>query len=152
MNRWTSADPGGMVDGPNFYGYVSGNVLRYFDPMGMSQMPIPYPPSQNNGAIIIRDCDISIGARPIGGFWGPILWYILGPYGGHWEVVEGHQGNFRCYLPTRRTYSGTRRMRIRVGEGENAHYETVCCNEASCSDIRNCIRNPQNRRYLDLFF
>jgi len=75
----------------------------------------------------------------------------LGPFGGHWEVVEGRQGNFRCYLPARRTYSGTRGMRIRVGEGENAHYETVCCNEASCSDIRNCIRNSQDRRYLDLF-
>jgi RHS repeat-associated protein len=32
--RWTAPDPMGMVDGPNLYGYVSGNPVRLVDPNG----------------------------------------------------------------------------------------------------------------------
>ena len=32
--RWTSADPAGMVDGPNLYPYVRGNPVRLSDPSG----------------------------------------------------------------------------------------------------------------------
>ena len=34
MNRWTAADPLGMVDGPNMYGYVGGNPIMHIDPEG----------------------------------------------------------------------------------------------------------------------
>ena len=34
MNRWTAADPLGLVDGPNVYGYVGGNPIMHFDPEG----------------------------------------------------------------------------------------------------------------------
>ncbi|WP_437310895.1 RHS repeat-associated core domain-containing protein [Sorangium sp. So ce388] len=34
LGRWTSADPAGMVDGPNLYGYVRGNPIRLRDPSG----------------------------------------------------------------------------------------------------------------------
>jgi RHS repeat-associated protein len=34
LGRWTAADPKGMVDGPNLYGYVRGNPVRSSDPDG----------------------------------------------------------------------------------------------------------------------
>ncbi len=34
LARWITRDPLGMVDGPNVYGYVRGNPVRYFDPIG----------------------------------------------------------------------------------------------------------------------
>ncbi len=34
LGRWTSADPKGMVDGPNLYEYVRGNPIRLRDPSG----------------------------------------------------------------------------------------------------------------------
>jgi RHS repeat-associated protein len=34
LGRWTSADPAGMVDGPNLYRYVRGNPVRLTDPSG----------------------------------------------------------------------------------------------------------------------
>jgi RHS repeat-associated protein len=33
--RWMKRDPLGMIDGPNMYGYVGGNPVMYFDPMGL---------------------------------------------------------------------------------------------------------------------
>jgi RHS repeat-associated protein len=35
LGRWTSADPAGMVDGPNLYAYVRNNPIRFNDPSGM---------------------------------------------------------------------------------------------------------------------
>jgi RHS repeat-associated protein len=34
LGRWTSADPAGMVDGLNLYGYCRGNPVRLHDPNG----------------------------------------------------------------------------------------------------------------------
>lgn len=34
MARWTSRDPLGMVDGPNVYGYIHGQVVMHYDPLG----------------------------------------------------------------------------------------------------------------------
>ncbi|WP_437589009.1 RHS repeat domain-containing protein [Sorangium sp. So ce1000] len=34
LGRWTSADPAGMVDGPNLYKHVRGNPIRLLDPNG----------------------------------------------------------------------------------------------------------------------
>ncbi|AUX35469.1 MULTISPECIES: RHS repeat-associated core domain-containing protein [Sorangium] len=34
LGRWTSADPAGMVDGPNLYEYVRGSPARLRDPSG----------------------------------------------------------------------------------------------------------------------
>ncbi|WP_437913154.1 SpvB/TcaC N-terminal domain-containing protein [Sorangium sp. So ce302] len=34
LGRWTSADPAGVVDGPNLYAYVIGNPVRLHDPGG----------------------------------------------------------------------------------------------------------------------
>ncbi|WP_272459347.1 RHS repeat-associated core domain-containing protein [Polyangium jinanense] len=34
LGRWTSADPTGMVDGPNLYAYGRNNPLRFVDPDG----------------------------------------------------------------------------------------------------------------------
>ncbi|HTN87933.1 MAG TPA: SpvB/TcaC N-terminal domain-containing protein [Sorangium sp.] len=34
LGRWTTADPAGMVDGPNLYRYVRGNPIRLRDPSG----------------------------------------------------------------------------------------------------------------------
>ena len=36
MARWTTRDPLGMVDGPNMYGYVRGNPVDHYDPLGKS--------------------------------------------------------------------------------------------------------------------
>ena len=40
MARWTTVDPAGMVDGPNMYGYVGGNPVKYKDYLGLHK-PIP---------------------------------------------------------------------------------------------------------------
>ncbi|HRI71547.1 MAG TPA: RHS repeat-associated core domain-containing protein, partial [Polyangium sp.] len=34
LGRWTSADPAGMVDGPNLFQYVRGRPLTHWDPAG----------------------------------------------------------------------------------------------------------------------
>jgi RHS repeat-associated protein len=34
LGRWTSADPAGMVDGPNAFAYAHNNPVLYFDPTG----------------------------------------------------------------------------------------------------------------------
>ncbi|MEO7327883.1 MAG: SpvB/TcaC N-terminal domain-containing protein [Minicystis sp.] len=39
LGRWTSADPAGMVDGPNLYEYVTGNPVRFRDPTGEQTAP-----------------------------------------------------------------------------------------------------------------
>ncbi len=36
LGRWTSADPAGMVDGPNLYAFVLNNPLKFNDPTGMN--------------------------------------------------------------------------------------------------------------------
>ncbi|NLN92355.1 MAG: RHS repeat-associated core domain-containing protein [Candidatus Hydrogenedens sp.] len=36
MNCWTAADPLGLVDGPNLYGYVRGNPMLFIDILGDS--------------------------------------------------------------------------------------------------------------------
>ncbi|WP_437912409.1 RHS repeat-associated core domain-containing protein [Sorangium sp. So ce302] len=44
LGRWTSADPAGMVDGPNLYTYVSGNPIVLRDPTGMwDERVVPAP-------------------------------------------------------------------------------------------------------------
>jgi len=34
LGRWVSADPGGLVDGPNLFRYVGGNPVKLVDPSG----------------------------------------------------------------------------------------------------------------------
>ena len=36
MNRWTMADPAGLIDGPNVYAYVKGGPILYYDNCGLS--------------------------------------------------------------------------------------------------------------------
>ncbi len=38
LARWSSADPAGLVDGPNLYAYVRANPLRLTDPSGLSSI------------------------------------------------------------------------------------------------------------------
>ena len=35
LGRWLSADPAGMIDGPNVHAYVANNPARYMDPLGL---------------------------------------------------------------------------------------------------------------------
>ena len=35
MNRWTAADPAGLIDGPNVYAYVGGNPINSVDVLGL---------------------------------------------------------------------------------------------------------------------
>ena len=44
LGRWTSADPAGMVDGPNLYDYVRGNPIRSKDPSGRWEESVFVPP------------------------------------------------------------------------------------------------------------
>ncbi len=39
LGRWTSSDPGGMVDGINLYSYVSNNPTMFIDSTGMEKEP-----------------------------------------------------------------------------------------------------------------
>ncbi|AGP39429.1 RHS repeat domain-containing protein [Sorangium cellulosum] len=39
LGRWTSADPAGLVDGPNLYVYVVGNPLKSIDSTGLESEP-----------------------------------------------------------------------------------------------------------------
>jgi RHS repeat-associated protein len=45
LGRWTSADPAGLVDGPNLYRYVRGNPVRSKDPSGMWDEPVVSAPA-----------------------------------------------------------------------------------------------------------
>jgi len=38
LGRWVDADPGGLVDGPNLYGYVRGNPAKLIDPSGRQSL------------------------------------------------------------------------------------------------------------------
>jgi RHS repeat-associated protein len=40
LARWTAADPSGLVDGPNLYGYVSNRPVTTRDPSGTQGIPI----------------------------------------------------------------------------------------------------------------
>ena len=162
MARWTMADPGGMVDGPNFYGYVLSNPVSNLDPLGLtalpSEFPFPWLVAQQIGnalrtALTQNNCDIWISADPIGTtvlgrLGGEILWHVLGHYGGHWEISIGRDGCARRYLPVRRSHAAGRSMRVRRGRGENARFTTVYCCHATCADIINCLEST-NSRYLD---
>jgi RHS repeat-associated protein len=42
LGRWASADPAGMVDGPNLYAYARGGPTNWVDPTGqITQAPLP---------------------------------------------------------------------------------------------------------------
>jgi RHS repeat-associated protein len=49
LGRWTSADPAGMVDGPDLYRYVKGNPVRSIDPSGMQDKPVVPTPAPAPG-------------------------------------------------------------------------------------------------------
>ena len=42
LGRWTSADPAGLVDGPNLYRYSRSNPVGFADPSGMSSAEIEH--------------------------------------------------------------------------------------------------------------
>ena len=35
-SRWLTPDPAGLIDGPNVYGYVMGNPVNKYDPLGLA--------------------------------------------------------------------------------------------------------------------
>lgn len=41
--RWINRDPAGAVDGPNLYSFVSGNPMRWIDPLGLALTSPSYP-------------------------------------------------------------------------------------------------------------
>ncbi len=44
LARWTSPDPAGLVDGPNAYGYVANNPIRFMDLTGLEATEPSAPP------------------------------------------------------------------------------------------------------------
>jgi len=46
LGRWTSADPAGMVDGPDLYAYVEGNPVQLSDPTGRFGVALLYQARQ----------------------------------------------------------------------------------------------------------
>jgi len=42
MNRWTSGDPAGLVDGPNVYEYVGENPVTHIDKKGLNKNPVDW--------------------------------------------------------------------------------------------------------------
>lgn len=63
LGRWTSADPAGMVDGPNRYVYVSGRPTRMADPSGLQDADSQEKPPQQRQ-------QPSLGRRVLGFFIG----------------------------------------------------------------------------------
>jgi RHS repeat-associated protein len=57
LGRWLSADPAGMVDGPNLYRYVRGNPLAYTDPRGTD------PQDQSQGINLNIDAKVNATAH-----------------------------------------------------------------------------------------
>ncbi|WP_437635618.1 SpvB/TcaC N-terminal domain-containing protein [Sorangium sp. So ce854] len=59
LGRWTSADPAGMVDGPNLYAFVRGNPIGLIDPSGrQSEEGLPsvtYVPDPASGTYQIPE-------------------------------------------------------------------------------------------------
>jgi RHS repeat-associated protein len=44
LGRWTSADPAGLIDGPNRYDYARNNPVCFADPNGLDPDPAPVSP------------------------------------------------------------------------------------------------------------
>jgi RHS repeat-associated protein len=62
LARWTSADPAGVVDGPNLYRYVRNNPLRWTDPGGRQPAPDPNaPPTFVGPGITIGGGKVRVG-------------------------------------------------------------------------------------------
>ena len=62
LARWTSADPAGVVDGPNLYRYARNNPLRWTDPGGRQPAPDPNaPPTFVGPGITIGGGKVRVG-------------------------------------------------------------------------------------------
>jgi RHS repeat-associated protein len=56
LGRWCSADPAGMVDGPNRYVYVRGNPISGRDPTGtQDQCPLLDVPGESTQPIVVQE-------------------------------------------------------------------------------------------------
>jgi RHS repeat-associated protein len=111
IGRWLVADPSGMIDGPNLYGYVGNNPTNYLDPLGLQKAPpkgpppIPAPPAKDGSPNEWVEKPGS-GNRPK---WGPEK-PVQTPGGkggqpgaspdpgGHWDVDHG-DGNRSRWKP-----------------------------------------------------
>ena len=63
LGRWCSADPAGMVDGPNRYAYLQGNPISGRDPMGtQDQCPLHDVPGVSDPPIVVQETTDPTGA------------------------------------------------------------------------------------------
>jgi len=83
LGRWSGADPGGLLDGPNRYSYTSNNPSRQTDPRG-TEGEVPDPLA----GIAIEDRDfgqyIVVDESKLGQFAAPVFSSALPEY----EVIE----------------------------------------------------------------
>ena len=60
MNRWTTLDPEGVVDGPNLYEYVRGRPVNLLDILGLESSACP--DCSNLAILAYEDCVLALAA------------------------------------------------------------------------------------------
>jgi RHS repeat-associated protein len=72
LGRWLSEDPGGMLDGPNLYGYVSNKPIVLADPLGLQGTiilrllcPRCYREQTKGAEEVLLQCDRAAGGTKV---------------------------------------------------------------------------------------
>ncbi|OQC06797.1 MAG: putative deoxyribonuclease RhsA [Candidatus Hydrogenedentes bacterium ADurb.Bin101] len=132
MNRWTSADPAGLVDGPNVYGYVGGNPMSSHDPLGLTSNIFPTSGTGEGTNCRVEVCRTRLfGIAKIELLWiyhEEARWPKWGEKG-HASPPNYQIHDCNCQ-PAIRSKTGT----LNDGVGKGKH-----CASATCEDIASCL-------------
>jgi RHS repeat-associated protein len=127
LGRWLSEDPGGMLDGPNLYGYVSNKPIVLADPLGLQGIilkllcPRCYSVPAKGVEEVLLQCDRSAG--------GTKLWHRQG-YFATTDAYRAFQAKVHdeCYGGEK---PGTRRWveprHLQTPKNGNTVRALICC-------------------------
>jgi len=131
LGRWLSEDPGGMLDGPNLYGYVSNKPIALADPRGLQGIilkllcPRCYSVPGKGLEEVLLSCDASAGGKKV--------WHRQGNFGDH-EAYRAFQNKVHaeCYggeQPGTRRWLESRHLQAPTKNGTAR--ALICC-EKKC--------------------
>jgi len=136
MNRWTMADPAGLIDGPNMFAYVGGNAVMNHDPLGLRITTPPrrskYQTDTECGFEYCRsDMDNSAPAcvRKY-----TVFYHEEATWGGKSNTGGNRSGSTCDCYPAKRKRTGATKP-----NPENPIAKSVSCDTATCKDIQDCM-------------